>query len=222
LIAIDLVKDWLDKAYYASLPASFTPIDDSASLETSRVFAVDFEAVQKEAPDAEAWIRIDGTVIDYPVMYGKDNEYYLTRLPNGKKSKSGSIFIDYRNAPDFSDANTLIHGHHMRSGAMFGTLKNYAKQSFYDNHRTAYISTPEKNFEVMLFAGYKLDHTVEIPPLTFKDAKDFDKYIRDVKRRSIFKSDVEVTAGDRLVCLATCDYSFDNSRLVIVGKLIEK
>jgi sortase B len=169
-----------------------------------------------------AWIRIDGTSVNYPIMYGTDNEYFLNHLPNGKKSKRGSIFIDYRNSPDFSDQNTMIHGHRMRSGAMFGALRHYANQSFYNSHSTVSIFTPEKNFDVKLFAGYTLNQTVETPPLRFRDAESFNSYIKNARQRSIFKSDVEVNHGDRLVTLATCEYSIKEGRLVLVGKLVEK
>ena len=187
----------------------------------NKVPVVDFEAIRREVPGVIAWIRINGTVINYPVMHGTDNEYYLTRLPNGKASKSGSIFIDYRNTPDFSNANTLLHGHRMKSGTMFAALKNYSSQAFYEQHRIAFISTPEKNYELIFFAGYRLNQTVEIPPLKFKNAEDFDKYIQDIKKRSIFKSDVKVSAKDKLVTLATCEYQVNDDRLVIVGKLVE-
>jgi sortase B len=183
---------------------------------------MDFEHIRKEAPDVVAWIRIDGTMIDYPVMYADDNEFYLEHLPNGKKSDQGSLFIDYRNAPDFLDPNTLVYGHRMKSGTMFGTLRYYNNQSYYDKHPTVSIFTPEGNYEAILFAGYTFDQTVEMPPTRFKNAEEFDKYIQDARRRSIFQSDVEVSATDRLVTLATCDYNFEDGRLVIVGKLIEK
>ena len=235
MIIMDLIKKSQDAEYYASLTFLSAPADDdfdydndfsydeSASQEpVSRTMTLDFESVQRGLPGALAWIRIDGTVIDYPVMYAGDNDYYLTRLPNGKESKSGSIFIDYRNKPDFSDQNTLIHGHRMKSGAMFGTLKYYNNQSYYDEHPTASIFTPEGDFMVMLFAGYRINHTVEAPPFSFKNADDFDKFVQSVKRRSIFKSDVEVNADDRLVCLCTCEYTTREGRLVIVGKLVEK
>ena len=232
LIWIDMNEDRQDEAYYASLPAIVPSYDSdleqtvenktTPTTVTNTIPAVNFEAVRAEVPNVIAWIRIDGTVINYPVMHGIDNEYFLTHLPNGKTSKSGSIFIDYRNASDFSDANTLIHGHRMKSGTMFAALKNYSSQAFYERHRTANISTPLKKYELMFIAGYRLNQTVEIPPISFKDEEDFSKYIQDIKRRSIFKSDVIVNAGDRLVTLATCEYQVNDDRLVIVGKLVEK
>ena len=205
---------------YVSMDGDSTPVPTPAKIV--RPSAMDFEPIQKELPDAVGWIRIDGTTVNYPIMYGTDNEFYLKHLPDGNKNVRGSIFIDYRNAPDFSQPNTLVYGHRMKSGAMFGILRNYSSQSFYGKHPTVSIFTPEGDYEVVLFAGYALDQMREIPPMGFNDAEDLGKYVQDAKRRSIFKSDVEVSFDDRLVSLCTCDYSVKNGRLVIVGKLTEK
>ena len=190
----------------------------------ARAMFVDFNQVRQNVPGARAWIRIDGTILDYPVMQGADNEFYLTRRPDGVPSRRGSIFIDYRNAPDFTDHNTLIHGHRMRSGAMFGMLSNYSSQSFYDRHLTVSIFTPQGDYELVLFAGYAIDQTVEGVPIRFRDVETFYSYIEHARRRSMFRSDVEVSFGDRLVTLATCEYTFSDGRgrLLIVGKLVEK
>ena len=236
IIAVEFFTRWQDEVYYASLllaplepevpsptgNSAQTPINSSSSKQpaVAKRPDVNLQAVQKACPGAEAWIRIDGTVIDYPIMLGPDNDYYLTRLPNGKSSKNGSIFMDYRNAADFSGQHTLIYGHNMKSGAMFGGLRNYGKQSFYDNHPTASIFTPNKNYKVLLFAGYRLNPAVEMLPLGFNNTEALNKYVQDVKKRSLFKSDVEVSAGDRLVSLATCEYSIKNGRLVLIGKLV--
>jgi len=223
LIAIYLIINRQEEAYYASLSAFFALNDEQAdSVGKARMPAMDFEAVQNEFPNAVAWIQIIGTGVNYPVMHGTNNEYYMSRRPDGKNSRSGSIFIDYRNAPDLSSPNTFIYGHRMRSGAMFGTLSNYNSQSFYDKHPTVSIFTPKGNYELELFAGYTFNQKEEKQTMKFADAKAFENYVRNAKRRSMFKSDVEVNFGDRLVTLCTCEYSFDDARLFVVGKLVEK
>ena len=221
----------------AALITEETPVDEAAPDEEEtpeeaappappkiiRPSRMNFEPIKKELPETAAWIKLGGTKIDYPVMYrDDDNEYYLTRLPNGKKSSSGSIYIDYRNSPDFSDPNTMVYGHRMKSGAMFGALRYYNNQSFYDQHSVVSIFTPDGDYEVVLFAGYAFDQTVETPPLSFSDEEEFDNFVQTARKRSAFKSDIEVKFGDRLVTLCTCEYSFEEGRLVVIGKLIEK
>jgi len=168
-----------------------------------------------------AWILLEDTVIDYPVMQGSDNDYFLRRLPDGTNHRNGSIFIDYRCSSDFTDRNTLLYGHDMRSGDMFGAFRGYNNQAFYEQHPVFYIFTPERDYALVLFAAYKLDSAVEVPPLTFRDDEAFMAHVANIKQRSVFRSDVEVSVGDRIVSLATCDASHKNARLIVVGKLID-
>lgn len=182
---------------------------------------VDFDALSERFPGIVAWIVIPGTQLDYPVMQGSNNYYYLSYLPDGTRNRAGSVFLDYRNSPDFSDKNSLIYGHMSNVGEMFGALRNYRTQSFYEAHPVVNLYTSEHDYDLVLVAGYLVDSGVETPPMSFKDEAAFASYIRDLKRRSVFRSDVEVAADDRLVCLCTCAYDFTNARLVIVGKLVE-
>jgi sortase B len=180
-----------------------------------------FDALQQEYPGIVAWISCEGPAIDFPVMQTTDNDYFLANLPNGKKNKLGSIFLDYRNSADFVDRNSLIYGHNMKSGDMFGSLKYYRNQSFYDEHPVMTLYLPEKEYTLKLIAGYVLDSAHETPPLIFQDEDDFNKYIKDIRRRSFFKNDVDVVPEDRLICLCTCTAPSSDVRLIIVGKLAE-
>lgn len=246
-ILISLIGVGQGEAYYASLP---TPVvwtkepelelivgspteegaEESARPEAAAEAAeeddwkpaLDFEALSSKCPGIVAWVRIENTAVDYPVMQGQDNDFYLSHLPNGKGAQRGSIFLDYHNMPDFSDRNTLIYGHNMKSGSMFGSLKKYETASYYQDHPTVLIFTPKKNIEVELFAGYLINASEEIPPILFWDDNAFESYIKDIKERSIFDSDVTVSADDRLVSLCTCSYDVRDGRLILVGKLIEK
>ena len=208
--------------YRDNAKAENAKVENVRVEEVVRTSAMNFEPIRKNAPDVAAWIRISGTMLDYPVMYGTDNEFYLNHLPNGQKSKSGSVFIDYRNSPNFTNPNTLLHGHRMKSGAIFGTLRNYRNQSYYNKYPTVSIFTPRGDFELRLFAGYVLNQMSETPPMYFDGAESFDEYIKNIKKRSVFKSNVEVNYGDRLVSLSTCEYSVKDGRLIIVGKLVER
>ena len=182
---------------------------------------VDFEALRLKYPGISGWILCENTLIDYPLMQWTNNSYFLNHLPDGTNHKSGSIFIDYRSSADFTDKNTVIYGHWSRTRDMFGSLGHYRQQSYYEDHPIIFIFTPEKDFALVLFAGYLLDSGVEVPPMTFKDDEAFENHIRNIKRRSYFKTDIEVTADDRIVSLATCAYEFVNARWIIVGKLVE-
>ena len=182
---------------------------------------VDFDAVNELLPGIIGWIRLEGTVLDYPIMQTTDNDYFLTHLSDGTRHRSGSIFIDYRANPDFSDRNTLMFGHMTATEEMFGLLKHYRTQSFYEQNIVMFIHTPQTDYALMIFAAYLLDSGYEVPPTYFEDEYDFDAHIKDIQRRSLIKSNVNVEPNDRIVSLCTCAYDYANARLIIVGRLVE-
>jgi len=198
-------------------------VADEPDIETGPEWKpyVDFESLGVDYPGIAAWLLSEGTYIDYPIMQGGDNSYYLNHLPDGTKHRSGSVFLDHRSSTDFSDRNSVLYGHMARAGDMFGSLKYYRDKSYFDTPPVMYVFTPEKDYALVLFAGYLLDSGVEVPPISFKDDAAFERHISDIKQRSFFKTDIEVTAEDRIVSLATCAYDYINARWIIVGKLVE-
>lgn len=181
----------------------------------------DFDALRETNPGLVAWIRCEGTNIDYPVVQGTDNEYYLTRLPDGTTNKMGSIFLDFRCSPDFSGKNSAIYGHHMKSGDMFAALENYREQAFYDEHPVVMLYTSERDYLMEVFAGYVVNAEWETLPLDFDSTAGFELYVSGVRRRSVFESGADISASDRLITLSTCTYDFSEARFVLVGKLVE-
>jgi sortase B len=225
------------QTFYAALPDEVRPrpaipvraVPDEAlaeppAAEEPEPWApfVDFDAMREDFPNIIGWIQSAGTVINYPIVQGSDNDFYLYRFPDGTLHAWGSIYLDYRNAPDFSDHSMIIYGHDMRSGDMFGSLRYYRDQAFFEQHNSMFIFTPERDYLLVLFAGYVLDSYYEVPPMSFADEAGFEAFIADIRRRSIFTSGFEVEFGDRLVFLATCVAAGGiNDRLIIVGALVE-
>lgn len=181
--------------------------------------AIDFLSLKKINPDIVGWITSEGTEIDYPIVQGKDNDYYLHHLFTGESNKVGSIFMDDRNRKDFGDKNTIIYGHNMKNGSMFASLAKYEEQSYYNSFATISLYTPEGDFSIKLFAGIILDGDQNSIRLDFKDDLDFQNYLDLLKKVSTFKSDTIVTADDRIVTLCTCSYEFNNARFALFGKL---
>ena len=183
---------------------------------------LDFDSLRELYPSIVGWIQSPGTVINYPIVQGPDNEFYLYRLPNQARHRMGSIFLDYRNEADFSSPNIFIYGHNMSSGDKFGSFRHYRNQQFFEEHDSMFIFTPDANYLVVLFAGYIIDSSVEVPPMGFDNEAHFDRYIADLRRRSIFRSNIEVAYGDQLVFLCTCYGAAGGPlRLILVGKLLE-
>ena len=121
--------------------------------EAKEYFEVDFDQLRQQNEDVTAWLYLPDSVINYPVLQHGDNDYYLTRQIDGSYNKNGSIFMDYRNASDFSDRNTIIYGHHMRTGNMFGKLVNFKSDSYYQQHDHMFIMTPQVTYRLELLCG---------------------------------------------------------------------
>lgn len=180
---------------------------------------VDFLVLEKINPDVVAWLTTKGTEIDYPVVLGTDNDYYLRHLFTGERNKLGSIFMDYRNDGDFSDRNTILYGHNMKDGSMFSSLTKYKDQSYYDSFPAMVLYTPGGDFKIELFSGIIVDGNKESIRFSFKDNQDFQNYIDSLKKTSSFKSNTAVTTDDRIITLCTCSYEFNNARYALFGKL---
>lgn len=181
---------------------------------------IDFSALERINPDIVGWLAAEGAGIDYPVVQGKDNDYYLQHLFTGERNKLGSIFMDYNNYSDFSDRNTVIYGHNMQNGSMFSSLAKYKKQSYYDSFPAMVLYTPRGNYKIHLFAGIIVDGNDKSSiRLNFKDNQEFQAYIKTLKKESTFKSNTIVGPDDRIVTLCTCSYEFTNARYVLFGKL---
>ncbi|MCL2628214.1 MAG: class B sortase [Oscillospiraceae bacterium] len=181
---------------------------------------VDFAALDATFPGIRGWIKLFGSSLDYPVMQYTDNSFFLSHLPDGTRHRSGSIFLDYRNSSDFSDKSILIYGHESKEGELFGSLKNYRNQEFFNENPVIYLYTPEADYEIVIFAAHLAHSQRDHPPLHFTDDNEFLSYIEQIKSISLIKSDVVITAADQIVSLCTCAYDFDDARLVVVGVLV--
>lgn len=179
--------------------------------------SVDFASLQEINPDIVGWIYVEGTDISYPVVQHQDNQYYLNHLFSGELNSAGCIFLDCRNAPDFSDKNSILYGHHMKNGTMFSGLSEYKKQEYYDGYPTALLMTPEKNFEIEIFAGYVASVQDKAWEVAFHADRDFSEWLKNAEERSCFTSGITPAVTDRILTLSTCSYEFDDARFVLLG-----
>ena len=183
--------------------------------------SVDFATLDLINPDIVGWLYCEGTQINYPVVQGSDDEYYLDRLFDGTQNANGCLFLDSRVDASFSSVHSIIYGHHMRSGAMFAALDGYKRQSFYETHPTMLLITPAATYEVQLFAAYVADLSEDAWELSFANDDDIQAWIDAAISRSTFTSDVKPTPGDLLLTLSTCSYEFGDARFVVVGIMVK-
>lgn len=180
---------------------------------------VDFESLRAINPDIVAWIYIEGTNINYPVVQSEDNNYYINRLFDGKYSKVGSIFMDYRNPADMSGRNTVLYGHNMQDGTMFNQINNYKEQAFCDQHPTALLITPDKNYRIEFVAGYITDMNSDAWKMEFASDEEFSLWMSNAMDLSTFTGNLAPLPQDRVVTFSTCTYEFPDARYVLVGIL---
>ena len=195
------------------------PPAEETEEETTDWPVVDFEALCSVNPDVVGWLYLEGTVINYPLLQGYDNNQYLHRMVDGTVNTAGSIFMDYRNQPDFSDRNTILYGHHMQNNTMFAPIANYKEQSFYDEHPVALLLTPEGNYCVEFFAGYVANLNDEAWKLIFASDEEFAAWQTRAVEASTFQSTVTPMPEDCVLTLSTCSYEFEEARYVLLGVL---
>ena len=182
---------------------------------------VDFEALHKINTDVVGWIYLEDSKVNFPVVQGDDNNEYLYWLINGDYNSAGTPFVDYRNAPDFSDRNTVIYGHNMNNGAMFADIHKYEDQAYYDTHPVIRLMTPRANYNLEIFAGYVTGLDADAWQMFFASDDEFLAWVETAREKSAFDSPVIPTVGDRVVTLSTCSSSANQTRFVLLGVIRE-
>lgn len=194
-------------------------------------------------PDVCGWIMIPGTDLSYPILQKKDdpegNEYYLEKNIYLEEARAGSIFLDFRNNFDYvidgrkqceNSQNLVIYGHNMQDYSMFGSLKHYINNAnYYSEHPIVELNSNYKTYQYKIFGMIVVDIDDETETkfdywnkLNFADERDFYDYVNEVKRRTIRLNEVDVTYGDELLTLSTCNSTFSNGRLVIFARKVRE
>jgi len=197
---------------------AFSDVNLESEAQESRVLP-DFDALMAWNPDIRGWIWCPDTNIDYPVVQGSDNDYYLNHTTDRQKSIIGSIFIERKNRGDFQDDVTVLYGHRIRGGRMFSELPSYKEQSYYEMHPIMYLYTPEANYRVNLFAGQLLNGIIGGFPLIFDSEEQRQEWIRQLMESSTFTGTIKPEAGEQIIALCTCSYEYQNARYVVYGVL---
>ncbi len=180
---------------------------------------VQFGKLRKKYPDVKAWIYSKGTIINYPVAQGRDNDWYLHRTLDGEWNGAGTLFIDRNNEKPFEDFLTIIYGHHMCDGSMFGSLVKYRDEDYYQEHKKLRLYTPEQNYDLEVIGVCTIPATSEMYKYDFDDDDAKAEYIRWIEDTTETVCDEHADTDDNIVMLSTCTYEFDDARLVVFGKL---
>ena len=170
--------------------------------------------LQEQYPDTVGWITVPGTMVDYPIMQAEDNDYYLHRRQDGSHLYAGIPFMDYRNDPYCRDKNTIIYGHHMKNGTMFGTLVYFKDKEFFDSHDCFYVFLPDCTIRAKVVACLVVEVNQASYAYEIEPGPDYLSQLKTDARRI---RDFTPGENDRYITLSTCDYEFENCRVLIVG-----
>ena len=184
---------------------------------------VDFDKLKSVNEDVVGWIYVDALPdISYPIVKGKDNQTYLHQTYEKNYNFAGTIFVDYENSGDFSDCNTLVYGHNMKNGSMFGHLKKFREDDkLYKQDKYFWILTPERNYRYEIITAYTTSVNSDTYTLFKGPGEEFEKYLETIKGYSeIQTDDTDLTIKDRIVTLSTCTGN-ESTRFVVQGKRVD-
>ena len=193
-------------------------IAETEQSQTKPDIPVDFEKLWEINPEIYAWIEIPGTSVAYPIVQSaSDNSYYLNHTIEGMAGYPGSIYTEGINSKDFQDFNTMIYGHDMEDGSMFGGLHQFEDSEYLKNHETLIIYTPEHKLTYRIFMTLTYDDRHIMGSFDFSENQEREAYLD-----SIGNTDEEVTADSKIVTLSTCIATQPSNRFLVEAVLINE
>lgn len=190
--------------------------------EENDLIKIDFKSLKEKNSDTIAYIKVNGTNIDYVVVKGNDNSYYLNHNFNKEYNIAGWIFSDYHNKFDETDKNIVIFGHNTKNGSMFGTLKNVLDKSWQDNKDNLEITlvTEKGQYKYQVFSTYSIIAEDYYINTLFNSDDEYSRFVNEISSRSNYDYNVEVNSNDKILTLSSC-IGDGKKRVVLHAKLID-
>lgn len=202
----------------------------SALLETDisekPEIPINFAEIISVNSDIYSWIRIPGTDVDYPVLQSLyDDSYYLNHSADRSEGLPGAIYTESINSQDFTDRNTVIYGHDMKNGSMFGGLSDYLDINYFKEHSEIIIYTPENIFTYRVFGAVTYDNRHIMNSFDFSTDVGFNSFIESIysvrNMNTIIDEDIKIDSEDKIITLSTCNGN-SNQRFLILAVLIDE
>lgn len=181
-----------------------------------------YNSLKEMNNEYQFWITIPNTNIDYPVVQTDDNQFYLKKDFNKKKSSAGTVFMDTLNN-FMTDKNVVLYGHNMRNKTMFNNLIKFKDKNFFEQNNKIVIKNTSNGKEYIyeVFSAYHSDNNFNYNTVVFNENYTYEQYLNDIKKKSLFKKNIDVTTKDRILTLSTCSYEFKGAKTTVHAKLIE-
>lgn len=201
-------------------PTAEPPKVGTAVQRTMR-YSVDFDSLRAVNGDVVGWLLQEGTEINFPIVQGEDNEYYLNHLYTGAVNRTGAVFADANNSPYFSDMCTYLYGHNRKNGSMFASIPNYMDHDYYEEHPTLTLITPYEDYIAEVFAcvreSTEQDQTWRVRQ--FGRRAEYDEFVQSILERSTLDTGVVPKWGDQLLALCTCTNEVHEDRYIVFARL---
>lgn len=214
----EIIKVMDEETVKEVAPQGETP--DNTVQPAEKTTQLSYKKLLGKNSDTVGWLTVLGTKIDYPIVKGSDNSYYLSRNFNREKDYNGWVFMDYRNDEQNLDSNTILYGHNRYySGVMFGTLNNVTKKKWLSNEENQYITfnTLYKSMTWKVFSIYSIDVTSDYLYINFENNESYQNFINLIKGRSNYQFNTDVTVNDKILTLSTC---LDNDKRLVVHAVL--
>jgi sortase, srtB family len=181
--------------------------------------SLSFEELLALNKDTRAWITLDGTNIDYPMVQGKDDMEYVNKDVEGNFSLSGSIFMSYHNAPDFSDPYILTYGHHMDNGGMYGDVMEFIDDGYFEEHKTGTLYLPGKARQLEVFACMEGDAYDPYIYNVMDKQGNMREFLDYIKNNAQQYRDIGMKDTDQVISLSTCVSASTNGRMIVFARI---
>ncbi len=197
-------------------------LPDSPPASNLTKYNIDWDYYKGQNPDSVAYLKVNNTNIQYIVVQGKDNAYYLKHNFNKEYNVTGWVFMDYRNKINGKDKNTIIYGHNVYNDSMFGSLKKVLKKEWYTNSENLKIDLVTKGGlkTYQIFSIYTIKKEDYYLQIEFESTNQYRDFINTIKNRSIHNFGIDVGESDQILTLSTCTNG-SKSRIVVHAKLLK-
>ena len=187
-------------------------VEDDPNME--ELAEINLDVLRESNPDVVGWISIPGTVINYPIMQGEDNEFYLKHDWLKKASVLGSIFLESTNSADLTDFRSIVYGHNMANGSMFGSLQNYRYENYWNNHPYVYLVTDEGVLRYEIYSSYEAKIDSYTYALDLDEPDEKNEFIRITVEETKLDTGIVPAETDRILTLSTCVWHDEYRRVV--------
>lgn len=179
-----------------------------------------YDRLKKINKDYVGWLTVDGTSIQYPVVHGHDNDFYLTHNFYKETDHAGAIFMDHRNSPNKLNTHTIIYGHNMKDKSMFASLANVLKDDFAEGNRIRF-NVQNKTYEWEIFSAY-VTRDVDWMDIDFESTNEYQQFLTQLMSKSVKSFQTEVNEQDHIITLATCTSRVSDERVIIHARLLKE